>query len=102
MWNMQAPVDYPIQDAARTTQFSMDELTYSVLLDRMENNPHQQSAQASKGHEKARKTVILNTNPRLEPILRPFAEATQTLLSNYNPLVNVNTGVFSRRGRAQR
>ena len=32
---MQAPVDYPIDDAARTAHFSMDELMYATILDRM-------------------------------------------------------------------
>jgi len=31
---MNAPVDYPINDEARTTRFSVDELRYAAILDR--------------------------------------------------------------------
>lgn len=32
---MQRPVDYPIADPARDTDFTEDELTYAAFLDRM-------------------------------------------------------------------
>ena len=36
---MQAPVDYPIDDAARDAEFTVDELTYAVYLDRLNAAP---------------------------------------------------------------
>lgn len=102
MLKMQAPVDYPIQDAARTTQFSMDELTYSVLLDRIDTRPQQPSEQTSKISVRARKNIAEASAPRLRPLFKPFAAATQSLLSNQSALKTVNTNVFFRWGRAQR
>jgi len=96
---MQAPVDYPIDDAARTAQFSMDELKYAALLDR-------ESAPIPTGVEPTVPQNLLHFD--VEPdkaaeqkfVPQPLAAIAQTLLAGER--TNTAAGVLSRWTRANR
>ena len=96
---MQAPVDYPIDDAARTEHFSMDELMYATMLDRM-------SAQmAPELQEIPRQPMpvfkIEPANPvESKSIPQPLAAIAHTLLAGER--ANAAAGVLSRWARVNR
>jgi len=93
---MQAPVDYPIDDAAHTAEFSIDELMYATLLDRQcpsvttetqANNPYQ-LIHFDAVHSAA------DEPQEQKPLPESLASMTQTLLSG--EAANNAAGVFSR------
>lgn len=102
-WTMQAPVDYPIKDEARNAQFSIDELSYSALLDRMENKSNQRDNKRPITGQ-AKKTDSISAAqlavPLLTPLLKPLAAARQSILASNSDVANV--GVFSRWSRMKR
>jgi len=105
---MQAPVDYPIVDHAHHAQFSVDELTYATLLDRMDrlasdNDQMFPEAPVFTPQEAERATA------GDRQLLRPITVFAQTLLArDYSRLTvpgggsGETCGVFSRWSRARR
>lgn len=96
---MQTPVDYPIDDAARTAQFSMDELMYAALLDRM-SSPMATESQPDPAHNLLQFDV--EPAPQLEQtrVPQPLATIAQTLLAGER--ASAAAGVLSRWTRASR
>lgn len=93
---MQAPVDYPIDDAAHTAEFSIDELMYATLLDRqcasvMAETPVDDPY--SLIHFDAVHSVA-DKAPEQKALPESLASMTQTLLSG--EAANNAAGVFSR------
>ena len=93
---MQAPVDYPIDDAAHTAEFSIDELMYATLLDRQcvsvatetqTNDPYPLI------HFDAVHSAT-DEPPEQKALPESLASMTQTLLSG--EAANNAAGVFSR------
>ena len=76
---MKAPVDYPIEDAAHHTDFTVDELIYAVYLDRMS------SASSADTFSRAEHGFI-PLPPDSYPVIRkkpsqPISELTHSLLT---------------------
>ena len=76
---MKAPVDYPIEDAAHDTDFSVDELIYAVYLDRM-------SSASCTDTSSIAEHGFIPMPPDSYPVIRkkpaqPFSELTHSLLT---------------------
>lgn len=96
---MQAPVDYPIDDAARTAQFSMDELMYAALLDR-ESAPVSTEAESAVPQNLLHFDIEPDKAVELKTVPQPLAAIAQTLLAGER--ANAAAGALSRWTRANR
>lgn len=96
---MQVPVDYPLDDAARTAQFSIDELMYAVHLDRM-SDPSTTESQHTPLQERLRFNVEPNEPTTQTPVPQPLAAIAQTLLAGER--AHAAASAFSRLKRINR
>ena len=96
---MQAPVDYPIDDAARTAHFSMDELMYATMLDRMSA---QMAPELQEFVPQPMPVFKIEPDDAIEnkSIPQPLAAIAQTLLAGER--ANAAAGVLSRWARVNR
>ena len=83
---MQAPVDYPLNDAAHTAKFSVDELTYAVMLDR---GDHQDMPVAPEAflfeHIEPAPAEYVNREPQgFRSVPKPLATIAQTLIAGHS------------------
>lgn len=97
---MQAPVDYPIDDAARTAQFSIDELMYAALLDRESTSMPVKAEPTTVPQNLLYFDVEPDKAAKRKTVPPPLTAIAQTLLAGER--ANAAAGVFSRLTRTNR
>ena len=103
---MQAPVDYPLNDAAHTAEFAVDELAYAVMLDR--NDLHAESPEpaitAADHHFKSMSGIKRRgDHSGFRSVPKPLAAIAQTLIAGESSQRTADTtSMFSRLARTGR